>query len=112
LKENGRTNSFISLVFLDLSRCSLQKLHTVEYQSDNIEIVVNKADPTTFLLNDLNNEEQSLRMCKIVEKKIVIENVIKINFLLDCFYDRCVYGLKRRNEDRRFLDVRILYMFI
>jgi hypothetical protein len=111
LNEYGDGNYFISLMFLDLCRCSLKKLDTAESDIHS-NVIVNKADPTTFLLNDLNNEEQSLRMCKIVEKKIVIGDITEIDFYPGCFYDRCVYGLKGGNENRRFLDVRILYIFI
>jgi hypothetical protein len=94
LKERGGGNYVISLVFLDLCRRSLQKLHTVEYSSWFNYICVNKADPTTFLLN----EGEFIQIYKVVEKKIVIGEKVEINLYLTCFYDKCVYGLEWNNE--------------
>jgi hypothetical protein len=119
LKEyEGMTNSFISLVFLDLSRRSLQKLHTFEYPSRQIDIYVNKADPTTFLLN----EGEFIRIFKVFDNTIIIGERIEIDFYPACFYDKCVYTLKGGNETRvslsficlintsTFLDTSNLYL--
>jgi hypothetical protein len=110
LKEEGETNSFISLISLDLSRCSVQKLHTVEYPTIDIEILVNNADPTTFLLTHYINNERFSRMCKIVEKKIVISDITEVKFYPDCFYDKYAYGLDwyRDEEDGEYIQVKIL----
>jgi hypothetical protein len=111
LKEEGETSSFVSLVFLDLSLGSLHKFHTVEYPTIDIEIVVNKADPTTFILTHYINNEQSSRIFKIVEKKIIIEDVIEIDFSPDCFYDKYVYATEWIDDEGEEIDVRILKMF-
>jgi hypothetical protein len=89
LKEKDDENSFISLVFLDLNQRSFQKLQTVKYPSYWIKILVNKADPTTFLLND----KESWKICKIADKKIIFGEKIEIGFDLEWFYDKCVYSL-------------------
>jgi hypothetical protein len=114
LEEEGETNSFISLISLDLSLGSLHKFHTVEYNANNIRILVNNADPTTFLLTHYINNERFSRMCKIVEKKIVISDITEIDFSPDCFYDKYAYGLDwyRDEEDGEYIQVRVLKMFI
>jgi hypothetical protein len=84
----------------------LQKLHTVKYSTDDIQIIVDKANPTTFLLNN----EESKRICKTVDKKIIIGEIVEIDFHPACFYDKCVYFLKRENEEGENLDVRMLYL--
>jgi hypothetical protein len=89
VEREGRTDSFISLVFLDLSRRSLQKLHTIEYPFWYNVIRVNKADLNTFILTN----GEFIRICKIVDKTIIIGDVIDIGRYPTCFYDKCVYGL-------------------
>jgi hypothetical protein len=99
LKERKLNNSFISLIFLDLTRGSLKKLHTLEYPY-SIDIVVNKADPTTFILdNHINYNESFYQVCKIVDNTIIIGDVVNIGLYPDWFYDKCVYGLKRGYKD-------------
>jgi hypothetical protein len=105
LKEKGEINSFISLIFLDLHRHCLKKLHTIEYQGDNIQIVVNKADPTTFILTHRIADERSSRMCKIVDSAIIFKEVVEIDFSPECFYGKYVYGNKKGGY---YLGVRIL----
>lgn len=100
--EYGETNSFISLIFLDLSRHTLKQLHTLEYPISNIQIFVNRADTTTFLLKGVNNREFSMRICKTVDKTIIIGEMVDIGFRPKCFYDKSVYGLEwyqYREED-------------
>jgi hypothetical protein len=92
LREYGETNSFISLIFLDIYRGSVQKIHTIEYQGDNIQIVVNQTDPTTFLLIHHIEDERALRICKIVNNAIIIENMIETDFVPKCFYGNYVYS--------------------
>lgn len=81
---------FISLVFLNLHDHTLKKLHTIECPSNRIQIIVNKADSTTFLLKGPNNDT---RICKVVEKQIINEEIIEMNFRSHYFYDKFVYGL-------------------
>jgi hypothetical protein len=107
LKEHGDGNSFISLIFLDLCERSLQKLYTVEYSSSDIDLLVNKADSTTFILDDPNNQEES-KICKIVDKTIIIGDVVEIDFYPDCFYDKSVYFLNWKDENEEDLDVIML----
>jgi hypothetical protein len=109
LKEYDN-NYFISLISLDIPRRSFQKLHTVEKPFNYFEIVVNKADPTTFLLNHDIRNRWSSRICKIVEKRIIIGEVVDFKFYSDYFYDKIVYFLKRRDEELGDLDVRISYL--
>jgi hypothetical protein len=91
LKECGRDeNSFISLIFLDRCRGSLQKIQTIEYPIGSIKIVINKADPTTFILS---NREFS-QICKIVDKTIVIGEMFELSFNPNCFYGKCLYRLE------------------
>jgi hypothetical protein len=106
LNEKGETNFFINLISLDLCRGNLQKLHTVEYSSPYINIFVNKADPTTFILN----EGEFMQICEIVDKTIIIGEGVEITFMPSCFYDKGVYYLDWYDEDYEELDVRILYM--
>jgi hypothetical protein len=104
-EERGDENSFISLVFMDFFRCSFQKLHTVENPIRNINVIVNKADLTTFLLNG----EESKRICKIIEKKITIKDEVEISFYPSCFHDKYVYGLKWNTDGIR---VSLLFTYL
>jgi hypothetical protein len=99
MEERINRNYLISLIYLDLYQHTLKKLHTVEYLSRNIDVIVNKADPIIFLLND----GYFTRICKIVEKTIIIGDRIESNFIPKCFYDKCVYRLRcyERDEDQR-----------
>jgi hypothetical protein len=105
--EERRTRiNFISLIFLDLRRRNLQKLHTIECSANFIQIFVNESDPTTFLLKD-----QPTRICKIVDKKISFGETIEIDLnSYSFYYDKCVYVLKRRDENRGGSEVRISYL--
>jgi hypothetical protein len=69
---------------------------------------VNKADPVAFLLKGSRNN--ALKIGKIIDKKIIFDEEIEIGFNPDSFYDKCVYGLNRRNGNRRDLEVKILYL--
>jgi hypothetical protein len=109
LEECATITHFISLIFLDFRHHTLKKLDTIEYQSNWIRIFVDKADPTTFLLNGHN--QRATRVCKIVDNTIVIGDLIEINFNPECFYDKCVYGLKWRDRHGEDLEVRILNVF-
>jgi hypothetical protein len=111
LVEYSSSRYFISLIFLDLYQRILKKLHTIEYSSYYINILINKTDPNTFILDDRAVRGRSTRICKIVDKTIVIGDVVDIGFHPDWFYDKCVYSLKWYDEDPiEVLDVRILYM--
>jgi hypothetical protein len=88
---------------MDISRHTLQKLHTVEYPKTNIDIYVNKADPTTFLLDD----NESSRICKIVDQTIIIDERLENKFT-SCFYNKCVYTLEfyyRDDQDRDLVSL-------
>jgi hypothetical protein len=102
LGERRNQTSFISLIFLDLHQPDLQKLHTVEYPSDHINMFVDTADSTTFLLNGLNDNDMLTRICKIVDNTIIIGNVAETNFFPDCFYHGCVYYLELNREDNEY----------
>jgi hypothetical protein len=104
LEERGNRTHFISLIFLDLPQRSLQKLYTVECYI--IDIVINKADSTTFLLRHVIDRESFLQICKITDKKIVICDVIDIDFSPGYFYDRDIYALDWYEE------VSFLYAFL
>lgn len=108
---DNNTTYFISLIFLDLQNHALKKLHTIEYHSSWIYIVVKQSDPTTFLLEDRNTRERTVRICKIVDSTIIIGDMIDIGFSPDCFYDRHIYGTKWRYDMDNYLLVRILYTF-
>jgi hypothetical protein len=110
LKEIGNGRSFITLVFLDLRRRTLKKFHTVEFDI-YLDILVNNADPTTFILEDLNEDKEFSRICKIVDNTIIIENMVEIDFFTESFYDKSVYGLKRRDENFQHINVRVLNIF-
>jgi hypothetical protein len=90
LKQYRDGNYFISLIFLNLHEPSLQKLCRIEYRFNDVNIVVDKIDPTIFLFKN----EQYKRICKIVTKTIIIGDVIGIGFYLDYFYDKCVYSIR------------------
>jgi hypothetical protein len=110
LEESGETDSFISLICLDVCQRSFRKLYTLEYLSDYIRIIVNNADPTIFILKDLNND--ALQICKTVNNTIIFGDVVKVKFCSKAFYDKFVYGLYWYDEDGEELDVRILYEVI
>jgi hypothetical protein len=71
------------------------------------KIVVNKADSTTFLLDD----EESWKICQIVEEKIMIGHVVEIGFHPDCFYGNCIYKLSWSDGNIQARNVRMLYLF-
>jgi hypothetical protein len=114
LSEDGYIDSFTSLIFLDLSRDSFRKLHTIEYPYDRIEIFPNKSDPTTFILRDLNSHVSQIY--KIVDKTIIIGDAIDISLFPNYFYGKCLYTLDwydrdgDEDEDDQGLEVRILYL--
>jgi hypothetical protein len=109
LKEKDN-NYFISLVFLDLSQRSLQKIHTVKCPYDYIKIFINEADPTTFILSYDIDFEQFVQICKIVGKQIIFGNMIDTDFSPDYFYGNYAYFSKWFDERGRDLDVRISYI--
>jgi hypothetical protein len=98
------------LIFLDLHQQTLQKLDTIEYDVSG-NIVINKADPIRFILKDDIDDGKSLQICKIVDRKIVFGDIIEIDFYPKAFYDKWLYGIVRRDNDRNYLDVRVLYPF-
>jgi hypothetical protein len=109
LREDRHQNSFISLIFLDFCCPNLQKLHTVEYPAVDIKIVVDKADPATFLLKSYMSNASNIY--KIVKKTIILDKEIEIEFYPDYFYDKSVYFLKRYDENLKDLEVRISYLY-
>jgi hypothetical protein len=113
LDERGHENSFISLIFLDLHQLSLQKLHTIEFSFRNVKIVVNKADLTTFILTHNIDDDDELywRIGKIVDNAIIVEDMIKIDFTPEYFYDKCAYLTKWHNERGEYIKVRVLNIF-
>jgi hypothetical protein len=109
LEESEYTSHSISLISMDFSRNSLQYLYTVKYDSDFIEIFVNKADTSTFILQN----EESTRICKIVDKTIVIKNAIEIDFIPEYFYNKCVYGLNwSYDKEKDSMKVNFLFTFL
>jgi hypothetical protein len=90
---SGLENSFLSLIFLDLHRHTLQKLHTVEYRSDLSKIIVNKTDPTTFILTYGAFRESFWKICRIVDNAIIIGDVIETKPNPGCFYDKFAYSV-------------------
>jgi hypothetical protein len=110
LEENEYPNSYISLIWLDIYQRSLKKLHTIEYSSNWIQIFVDKADSAMFMLKDFTNNVS--RIGKIVDKKLIIGDVIDINFSPDCFYNKCIYILNmdgEQNEDHYPQQASLLY---
>jgi hypothetical protein len=61
LYESVASQPFISLICLDLHQQAFQKLHTVKHSSQLIDIFVNEADPTTFLLKDYDRKSSQNR---------------------------------------------------
>lgn len=104
LEERGDENYFTSLIFLDLHKCSLQKLYTIKYPSRPIQIIVDKTDPTTFLLRDINND--GIQICKIVDNSIITGDVFEAKLFSRAFVDKCVYGLKSYYTN--YKEVRLL----
>jgi hypothetical protein len=101
MKEYGDSHSFISLIHLDLSRGSLEKLYTIEYPTTNVKIIVNKANPTTFLLTRNIDNERVSRICKIAENTIINGDIVEITFTPNCFYGKCLYRLQWNNNNER-----------
>jgi hypothetical protein len=103
LNEEGDRNYSISLIFLDLYQHTLKKLHTVEYNTHDIEIIVNKADPTKFILSV--GSYLDVYICKIVENRIIIGDRIEIDVCMNCFYGDNVYALDSYDSDEH-LEVK------
>jgi hypothetical protein len=106
--ENG--TPFISLIFLDIRGRSLQKIFRLEYTFYLSKIIVNKANPSMFLLNDPNiGVSQTYKFTK----NAIIIDAVDIDFCPQCFYDKFVYALdwSDEDEDDQGLCVIILYLF-
>jgi hypothetical protein len=83
---------FLSLVYLDLQQHTLTKIHTIEYPFDAVDIFVNKADPNTFLAQYHFNDEWIMQIGEIVEKTIIIGDVINIDLFPRALFPRAFYG--------------------
>jgi hypothetical protein len=113
LEERTNESSFISLICLDLYCSCLQKLHTVEYPNHYFVIFVNKADPTTFIVNDRHPRQQFIQMCKVVKERVIVGE--KFEFKVDMcptfFHNKCVYQLiqiQQHNSD----NLKVSFLFI
>jgi hypothetical protein len=93
LLERGDGVSFISLFFLDLHAQTIQKLTTIERRCEFAQIIVNKADPTQFLLDFKIDGEWSIQVCKVVKTDIILGEIINHFFWQPNFYEKCIYGL-------------------
>jgi hypothetical protein len=95
---------------MDIYRNILQKLCTVGDPNDDSCILVDKTDSTTFILSDFNIANGwVIRICKIVNKKIIIGDLVLISVNPKCFYDRCVYALDWRYENEEQRRVKVIY---
>jgi hypothetical protein len=88
-QHKGDTCS-ISLVFLDLYGKKLEKLTTITYPSRYIFIIVNKIEPTEFLVcSDLDN---TVQICRVEKISIILGDMIDIDFRPQSLYDGQIYG--------------------
>jgi hypothetical protein len=73
---------------------------------------VNKADPTEFILEKYDDWEMSVRICKLIEKTIIIGDMININSCTYSFYDTYAYSINWLNEDGEDIEVSWLFIYI
>lgn len=90
---------------MDLNQHTLEKLYTERYPSGYIRIDLNKTDPTTFILIDFF--ENASKICKIVDKTIIIGEIIDILTFREGFYGKYVYSL----TPNHMFDSRVSLLF-
>jgi hypothetical protein len=86
----NETHFFISLIAIDFRDATCEKLQTIEYNCYDLWIKVNKLDSTEFVLN---LSDRGVRMCKLVEKRIVIGDPIEVPLSVRYYFDGCFYKL-------------------
>jgi hypothetical protein len=112
LTEFGNANYFISLILPNFCRRNFKKIQTIKYLSRSFQFIVNRADPTTFLLTYYINNERYIQLCKLVEKEIIIEDSIKIDFYPNYFDDKHIYTLDSYKRDDKYKTYVSLFLYI
>lgn len=85
------TAYFISLIAFDFYDVTCKKFETIEYHSSGLKILVNKFDPSKFILLLRINGEISARICNVVKKEIVVGDQIALPFEFDSYFDGSLY---------------------
>lgn len=85
---------FVSLIFLDFHRRSLQKLDTIECRCDWLYILVNKEEPTQFALVMKIDRDYFSQPCTIVGTSIVADDRIALSFAPQAYLNGHLYALK------------------
>jgi hypothetical protein len=100
---------FISLVFLDLHKTTFCKLHTIELPGSYlyVGIIVNKAEPTEFVLQyESENDQKFIRACKVDRTKLIIGDEIEVEADFRSYHNGCLYKVswtEDEDEDEDFL---------
>jgi hypothetical protein len=92
--EYENETCFISLIFLDFHRHSLQKLDTIQRECESLGIIVNKEEPTEFALVMNINGQRFAETCTVVHTDIVADDLIEITFSPQAYFDKRFYGFQ------------------
>jgi hypothetical protein len=84
---------FVTLIALDLHAKIVHKFETVEIRGREIKVVVNKDEPTEFVLGLSVEGEIFVHFCKVVKTKIVVGNAIRVSFIPQALYNGHLYAL-------------------
>jgi hypothetical protein len=110
--DNRGVNSFyfVSLIELDFYGVSCEKLQTIEYRCDCIEILVNKFDATDFVLRLDTNGGFLARVCKLVNKSIVVGDQIELPDYFKSYFGEFLYFIWHSNRaDENWNKVSLAY---
>jgi hypothetical protein len=89
--QNSNSLSFVSLIELDFYGVTCKKLQTIEYDCNRVEILVNKFDATDFVLHLWTNGEYVARICKLVDKSILVGDPIQLPYGFESYFGGFLY---------------------
>lgn len=88
------TAFFLSLIWLDLYDATCLKLQTIEYRCRYLSIIMNKLDPTEFVVKLRIGNDFFARICKLLGKKMVVGEAILVPLSFDSYFEGNFYELE------------------
>jgi hypothetical protein len=83
----------VSLVSLNFQGKTFQKHHTIEPCSVDYYVFVNTFEPTEFLLDVSTPNQCRYQFCTVVKDKIVVGELIELDFFCHYYFDGRIFGL-------------------
>jgi hypothetical protein len=99
--SEGNMLQLMSLVYLNFHDKVLQKLHTIEQTGKYRDFIVNSVEPTEFILQFELNDVRTIQFCKVVKDKLVIGDIIELDFEYIRYFDECIYGFDSIEDGHR-----------